>query len=38
MKVYSMCFKVVQTIFQNNEKYFSFDALNGNRYRKITKK
>ena len=31
MKAYSMCFNVVQIIFQNNKKFPSYDALNGNR-------
>ena len=34
---YSLSFKVVQFIFQNNENCLSYDALNGHRYSKITK-
>ena len=29
---------MVQTVFQNNEKYPSYDALNGHRYSKNNKK
>ena len=38
MKAYSFNFKVVQTIFQNNEKCPSYDALNKNMHSKRTKK
>ena len=38
MKAYSFSFEVVQTIFQNNEKCPSYDALNKNMHRKRTKK
>ena len=34
MKAYSLSFKVVQTVFQNNVKCPSYDALNGHRYSK----
>ena len=34
MKAYSSGFKVVQFIFQNNEKCPSYDVLNGHRYSK----
>ena len=34
MKAYSLGIKVVQFVFQNNEKCPSYDALNGERYRK----
>ena len=35
MKAYSLSFKVVQYIFQNNEKCPSYDALNGHKYKKV---
>ena len=38
MKDYSSSFKVVQFIFQNNEKCPSYDILNGHRYNKNSKK
>ena len=38
MKAYSFSFKVVQTIFQNNKKCPSYDALNKNMHSKRTKK
>ena len=38
MKAYSFSFEVVQTIFQNNEKCSSYDALNQNMLSKRTKK
>ena len=38
MKAYSLRFKVVQTVSQNNEKCPSYDALNGNRYTNNNKK
>ena len=38
MKAYSLSFKVVQFVFQNNEKCPSFKALNGNRYSKSNQK
>ena len=38
MKAYSSSFKVVQFVFQNNEKCPSYDALNGHRYSKNNKK
>ena len=37
MKVYSMSFKVLQYVFQNNKKCLSYDALNGHRYSKKLK-
>ena len=38
MKAYSVSFEVVQTIFQNNEKCPSYDALNKDMHSKRTKK
>ena len=38
MKAYSLSFKVVQFVFQNNENCPSYDALNGHRYSKNNKK
>ena len=38
MKAYSLSFKVVQTVFQNNIKFPSYDALNGHRYSKNNQK
>ena len=37
MKAYSSSFIVMQFVFQNNEKYPSYDALNGHRYSKNDK-
>ena len=37
MKAYSLRFKVVKSIFQNNEKRSSYDALNGQWYSKNNK-
>ena len=37
MKAYSMSFKVMKPIFQNNEKCSSYDALNGQWYNKNNK-
>ena len=34
MKAYSLSFAVVQFIFQNNDNFPSYDALNGHRYSK----
>ena len=34
MKAYSSTFTVVQFVFQNNEKFPSYDVLNGHRYSK----
>ena len=38
MKAYSLSFKVVQFVFQNNENCPSCDVLNGHRYSKNSKK
>ena len=38
MKAYSSSFTVVQFIFQRNEKFPGYDALNGHRYSKNNKK
>ena len=38
MKAYSVSFEMVQTIFQNNEKCPSYDALNKDMHSKKTKK
>ena len=38
MKAYSVCFEMVQAIFQNNEKCLSYDALNKDMHNKKTKK
>ena len=38
MKGYSLSFKVVQFVFQSNENYPSYDALNGHRYSKNNEK
>ena len=35
MKAYSLSFKVVQFIFQNNEKCPSYDALNSKNNKKV---
>ena len=37
MKAYSLSCKVVQTVFQNNKKCSSYDALNGHTYSKKQK-
>ena len=36
MKAYSLSFKVVKSVLQNNEKCSSYDALNGHWYNKGT--
>ena len=38
MKAYSLSFKLVQTVCQNNVKCPSYDTLNGHRYSKNNKK
>ena len=38
MKAYSFSFKVMQFIVQNNDKFPSYDVLNGHRYSKNSSK
>ena len=38
MKAHSSSFKVVQFVFQNNEKWRSYEGLNGHGYSKNSKK
>ena len=38
MKVHSSSFKVVQFVFQNNEKWRSYEGLNGHGYSKNSEK